>query len=159
MDTVSSASGEALLRAWLSLTANICNRRMVSGLTFNEAVVCNHLLHQDTAAPEAPLTATALCEKTSLLKSQMNQVLSSLERQGYLMRRRSHTDRRQVELHLTPAGVCAYQEAHRDASWLLTQLVEQVGADHIHTLTLQLEEVSSAIQAIRQKGTSCQSES
>lgn len=104
MDPSVSASGEALLRAWLGLTAAICNRRMVTDLTFNEAVVCNHLLHQQRSAPEEPLTATDLCEKTSLLKSQMNSVLSSLEKQGYLTRSRSPRDRRQVLLTLTSAG-------------------------------------------------------
>ena len=84
---------------------------MVTGMTFNEAVVCNHLLHQRQADPDHPLTATDLCEKTSLLKSQMNQVLSALEKQGYVVRSRSSSDRRQVELTLTDTGEAAYRQA------------------------------------------------
>ena len=156
MDREIKASGEALLQAWLSLTAVICNRRMVSGMTFNEAVVCNHLLHQRQRAPDHPLTATDLCEKTSLLKSQMNQVLSSLEKQGYVIRSRSLADRRQVELSLTAAGEAAYHLAHQNASELLCQLVARNGRETIDALSKQLNLVAADIQAIqdsRQKGT------
>lgn len=156
MEQEIKASGEALLQAWLSLTAVICNRRMVTGMTFNEAVVCNHLLHQQQRDPGHPLTATDLCEKTSLLKSQMNQVLSALERQGYVVRSRSRTDRRQVELRLTSSGEAAYHQAHQNASALLCQLVERQGKEAIDALSRQLELVAADIQEIqdsRQKGT------
>lgn len=155
MDAKKAASGEALLREWLRLTAVICNRRMVSGMTFNEAVVCNHLLFQQEHDPEQPLNATELCERTSLLKSQMNQVLSSLERQGFLERSRSRADRRQVELRLTRAGKTAYQEAHRQASALLLELVERMGTQRMDALAQELGAVVAAIQEIqeqRQKG-------
>lgn len=151
MDPSVSASGEALLRAWLGLTAAICNRRMVTDLTFNEAVVCNHLLHQQRSAPEEPLTATDLCEKTSLLKSQMNSVLSSLEKQGYLTRSRSPRDRRQVLLTLTSAGEAAYHQAHRQAAALLTELVGQIGVETANLLTEQFEHIIAAIQGIQER--------
>ena len=156
MDQRTQAAGEALLRAWLSLTAVICNRRMVTGMTFNEAVVCNHLLHQRQADPDHPLTATDLCEKTSLLKSQMNQVLSALEKQGYVVRSRSCSDRRQVELTLTDTGEAAYRQAHQNASVLLGRLVERIGLERAAALTQQLNLVAADIQEIqdsRQKGT------
>ena len=81
--------GEELLRTWLELAAAIWSRQMVSGMTYNEAVVSNLLLHQQQESPETPLTATELCEKTNIRKSQMNLLLGSLEKQGYLRRCRS----------------------------------------------------------------------
>lgn len=151
MDTAISRSGEALLRAWLGLTAAICNRRMVSGLTFNEAVVCNHLRYQQENHPDTPLTATDLCEKTSLLKSQMNGVLASLEKQGYLTRSRSSRDRRQVYLALTEAGDRAYQKAHEQASDLLRELVTEIGTETADKLTAQFDHIIASIQNIRQQ--------
>ena len=65
-------TGEALLRAWLELAAIIWNRQMVSGMTFNEAVVSNLLLYRKRQDPAHPMTATELCEKTNIRKSQMN---------------------------------------------------------------------------------------
>lgn len=50
-------TGEELLRAWLELAAIIWNRRMVSGMTFNEAVVSNLLLYRKQQNPAQPMTA------------------------------------------------------------------------------------------------------
>ena len=97
------------------------------------------------------MTATDLCEKTSLLKSQMNQVLSSLEQQGYLARSRSEADRRQVFLTLTDAGYEAYQQAHRQASALLTELVSKIGVETADNLTAQFEHSIAVIQNIQER--------
>ena len=98
-------AGERLLSAWLTLSSTLWNERIVTGMTFNEAFVCNLLSRQDAAQP---LTASDLCQRTKLLKSQMNKVLSEMERKGYIQRIRSEKDKRQVLLHLTEAGQAAY---------------------------------------------------
>lgn len=121
--------GEDLLRAWLELTATIWSRDLVSGLTFNEAVVCNLISFQMHQAPEAPVTATYLCEKTNMRKSQMNQVLTSLEARGYLCRSRSESDRRRVALVLTAEGQKAYDASHKKAGGLLQAVVERLGPE------------------------------
>jgi len=147
-----ASAGEDLLRAYLSLTAVICNRRMVSGMTFNETVVCNHLRHQQLHDPNTPLTATDLCEKTNILKSQMNQVISSLEKQGFISRTRSQKDRRQMDLSLTESGLAAYLSAHAQASELLGHLVEKLGLQFSTDLTRDLTQVVDTILNIQQKG-------
>ena len=50
-------AGERLLSAWLTLSSTLWNERIVTGMTFNEAFVCNLLSRQDAAQP---LTATDL---------------------------------------------------------------------------------------------------
>ncbi len=155
MNPTSSASGEALLRAWLGLAA-ILNHRMVSGITYNEAVVCNYILFQQSNDPTAIVTATMLCKMTGLLKSQMNQVLSSLETQGYLVRSRSVRDRRRVELQLTDAGVAAYYRSHAQAAYILSELEMRMGQPALDGMTSQLQIFDATIRDIldkRQKGT------
>lgn len=146
--------GEDLLRVWLSLTAVICSRRMVSGMTFNQAVACNHLLYQAQTDPDHPLTATDLCEKMGLLKSQMNGILDQLEAQGYIGRSRSSQDRRQIALHITETGKNAYQVSHSRASALLSALVDQVGEEKIGELTKNLNHVNAVLMELQgqQKG-------
>ena len=78
---------EELLTAWLRLTSVIDNERLVAGLSFNEAVVCNLLGRAKKA--EGYLTARDLCAQTRILKSQMNAILGSLERSGLISRRQS----------------------------------------------------------------------
>lgn len=149
-------AGEELLRAWLRLSAVISSRRLVSGMTFNQAIICNHLLYQEAHDPEHPLTATDLCEKTALLKSQMNGVLMELEKKGYITRSRRDLDRRQVSITITEQGRAAYEASHQRASGLLTPLVGRIGLAETESLTQRLNEVNDIlleIQKEKQKGT------
>lgn len=148
MDSPIPSQGEALLRAWLELTAILWDRRLVSGLTFNEAVVCNQLKFQQDSFPDAPLTATILCEKTNIRKSQMNQVLNSLEQQGYIYREQSETDRRIFHIHLTEAGTAAYLAAHANASQLLTAVISRMDPENIVFLTEQLQIATVTAQSV-----------
>lgn len=140
-------TGEALLRAWLELAAMIWNRRMVSGMTFNEAVVSNLLLYRQQQDPAHPMTATELCEKTNMRKSQMNLLLGSLEKQGYLRRERSNIDRRQIHLYLTTAGEEAYHASHRQSRALIDTVVKTMGEEKARELTGQLSAINGMIQA------------
>ncbi|MCB7514818.1 winged helix DNA-binding protein [bacterium 210917-SL.2.15] len=140
-------AGERLLSAWLTLSSTLWNERIVTGMTFNEAFVCNLLSRQDAAQP---LTATDLCQRTKLLKSQMNKVLSEMERKGYVQRMRSEKDKRQVLLRLTEAGQTAYAKEHSGISEILHRLVEDLGeekalhaADIVEEITQSLEKIET----------------
>lgn len=140
-------AGERLLSAWLTLSSTLWNERIVTGMTFNEAFVCNLLSRQDAAQP---LTATDLCQRTKLLKSQMNKVLSEMERKGYVQRMRSEKDNRQVLLRLTEAGQTAYAKEHSGISEILHRLVEDLGeekalhaADIVEEITQSLEKIET----------------
>lgn len=150
-------TGEALLRAWLELAAIIWNRQMVSGMTFNEAVVSNLLLYRKRQDPAHPMTATELCEKTNIRKSQMNLLLNSLEKRGYLVRQRWEADRRQIHLFLTEAGEKAYQTSHQQGRELIDIVVKNMGEESVRQLTGQLSAINTMIQAElarrQQKGT------
>lgn len=134
---------EELLFVWLQLGSVIDNHRLVTDLPFNEALVCGLLLR----AP-APLTASELCEKTRILKSQMNAILGSLEKKGFLARSRSNGDRRQVELTLLPEGVERYTASHRRTLALVDRLIQAVGEDRIRALVPLLQAVISSFDQI-----------
>lgn len=152
-----SRLGETLLRSWLELAATIGSREIVSGMTYNEAVVCNHITHRMETQPDHPITATELCNKIKVRKSQMNQILTSLEKQGYIARTRNETDHRQVDLTLTPAGQQAYYDSHSGARELLTAVVARLGQDTAKEMTRNFELANAAVQEVlqarRQKGT------
>ena len=131
---------EELLSAWLRLGAVIDNQRLVSDLPFNEAMVCGLLLRAQERG--CALTASDLCAQTRILKSQMNAILQSLEKKGYLQRQRSRTDLRRIELSLLPAGVCHYLESHRQTLSLVDRLIASMGQDTIKTLIPLLLQVA-----------------
>ena len=116
---------EELLTVWLRLTSIIDNQRLVSGLPFNEAVVCNLL---------AKAQQEDLCAHTRILKSQMNAILVSLERKGVIARQRSRQDRRQVELRLLPEGLDSYRAAHGRVLSMVDRLIDEMGEDSVRTL-------------------------
>ena len=66
---------EKVLNAWLKLSTTICNERIVSELPFNESFICGILHRNAVEHPDKKITATELCEKTNMQKSQMNRIL------------------------------------------------------------------------------------
>lgn len=137
---------EELLSAWLRLGAVIDNQRLVSDLPFNEATVCGLLLRAQEQGRF--LTASDLCAQTRILKSQMNAIVQSLEKKGFLQRQRSQSDLRRVELFLLPAGEEHYLASHRQTLILVDRLIASVGQDSIQTLVPLLLQVADSFDRI-----------
>lgn len=147
MDSTTCA-GERLLSAWLTLSSTLWNERVVKGMTFNEAFICNLLTHQRLETPDAPLTATDLCERTRLLKSQMNKLLSEMEKKEYIQRLRSDKDKRQIFIHLTPAGEEAYAQEHTGITAILRALVTELGEEKALRAAETVDEISHALKKL-----------
>lgn len=137
---------EDLLSAWLKIGVVVDNQRLVSDLPFNETLVCGLLLR---AQEEGHcLTASELCAQTRILKSQMNVILRSLEKKGFLLRKRSPSDLRRVDLSLLPEGIAHYQESHRKTLALVDRLIDAVGPTSIRTLVPLLLQVADSFDQI-----------
>ena len=137
---------EDLLSAWLRLGTVIDNQRLVSALPFNEAMVCGLLLRAQEAGQL--LTASDLCSRTHILKSQMNAILNSLEKKGFLLRQRSQHDLRRVDLSLLPFGVDCYQESHRRTLALVDRLITLMGQETVKTLVPLLFQAADSFERI-----------
>ena len=142
-------AGERLLSAWLTLSSTLWNERVVSGMTFNEAFVCNLLSHQAQEAPDQPLTATDLCERTRLLKSQMNKLINSMEEKGLVTRLRSEKDRRFVYIKLTGEGEMRYLKEHEGIMLMLDRLVDAVGTDCANDCADLVNKVTDGLKKIK----------
>ena len=140
---------EELLSAWLRLTSVIDNQRLVAGMSFNEAVVCNLLGRAQKAA--GYLTARDLCAQTRILKSQMNAILGSLERKGLISRRQSEKDKRQIEVRLLPEGAARYDASHRRSLALAGRLVAAMGEDRVRQLIPLLHQAVDTFDIIQQE--------
>lgn len=118
-------NAELILSSWLKLYSTVWNERIVTGMTFNEAHICNLLLGSE----QGGLTATDLCSLTGLLKSQMNKTLGEMEQKDYIVRTRSSSDRRVVRITLSPVGVKAYRESHEKTMKIMDSLASSLGKD------------------------------
>ena len=118
---------EALLGAWLRLSTSINNSRVVSEISFNESLICNILFRNASEHPEQKLTATDLCRETRILKSQMNRILTQLEKKNLITRERSPEDKRKIFVHLTTEQSNAYLKQHEHILILLDSIIDKLG--------------------------------
>jgi len=139
-------AGDELLVAWLGLTSTLWNTRLVTSMTFNEAHVLGILLRHDSA--DTPMTATDLIRRTRLLKSQMNKILTSLENQGFIVRKRSSLDKRMIHIHLTQEGRDAYLNQHKGVESLLTILIDRFGEERALAVAKDLSEITAILDDI-----------
>lgn len=140
---------DALIDAWLKETSVLINHRMVEGLSFNEAFVCNLLNRKRTDTDS--LTATWLCKETGMLKSQMNKTLNSLEKKGLILRKRSEEDRRKVYIKLRKENLEIYTKVHEEVLDFVEVLAEHAGEETVDEAIRLLNRMSEVIRHM-QKG-------
>ncbi len=115
---------EAVLNTWLQFEG-IMRMTVVSGdLTHREFSICNMLANSQTA-----LTATNLCERLSVEKSQMHRTLKRLEDKGLIVRERSRLDKRRVDVRLASDGLELYEDMHKRAIDYTDAVVKMLGSD------------------------------
>ena len=132
---------EELIAAWMELIAAVENRRVVSGLSFNEALVCNLLVRRRGGF----FTASELCAQTNILKSQMNAILRALEAKGIITRSPSPLDRRVVEIRLRGDGGPVYLASHAHTLGIIDRFVSSMGEEKVRTLLPLLSQAADTI--------------
>ncbi len=146
-------NAEILLASWLKLYSTVWNERIVTGMTFNEAYICNLLLHRSKHREYPELTATDLCNLTGLLKSQMNKTLGEMDQKGYIIRTRSTEDRRVVYIKLSDTGAKAYNESHEKTMKIIDTLAVSLGNDGSLQTAEVLNHVADEMKSILREGT------
>ncbi len=142
---------EALLRAWLRMSTSVVNNRLVNELSFNESLICNILYREQLLKQDSFLTATDLCLRTKMLKSQMNRTLTQLEMKGIIRRERSSGDRRQVFVMLDTERAGLYHQQHKRVLELVDAIIERIGEDKARQTIALLEEISTAADQLLQE--------
>ncbi len=124
-----SRLNEELLNVWLQLSTVVNNGRVATALPYNESLIC-HILHtNEQQSPDKPMTATALCKATRMLKSQMNRTLSSMEKKGFISRQRAVGDRRQIYVRLNAEKIKPYETQHSQILESLDTIIDKIGED------------------------------
>ena len=124
------ATREEILRVWMQLSLAINNERVVSGLPYNEFLICSILYWNQKRETPRELTATDLCGETKILKSQMNRTLNSLEKKGLIARTRSDRDKRQVYVTFRMERADVYEQEHERLLNFVDELMDRIGWEH-----------------------------
>ncbi len=135
---------ERLLRAWLNMSTSVVNDRLVTELSFNEALICNILFREQLIDGDRRITATDLCEKTKMLKSQMNRTLNQLEARGIIQRERSTEDKRQIFVTMNPERAGLYYQLHTRILGIVDNIITQVGTEKAEIATSVFNEMAAA---------------
>lgn len=140
---------EDLLRAWMAMGAYIRGNRLLQDLSMNEMLVCNVLA--DRAPGQPPVTATELCQRTQLLKSQINRILTSMEDRGLIQRTRSPEDRRVVYIRLREEALPRYQREHAHVLTVLEAVRSALGEEDTRQLTALIQRATAAVTQYEQQ--------
>ena len=124
------ATRDEILKVWMKLSLAINNERVVSGLPYNEFLICSILYWNQKKEKPLELTATDLCNGTKILKSQMNRTLNSLEKKGLIERTRSDRDRRQVYVTFRMERAEVYEREHERLLKFVDGVMDRVGWEH-----------------------------
>lgn len=139
---------EELLSAWLRLSTTINNERLVSKMTFNEALICNILYRNKTHNPDKNITATDLCNETKMLKSQMNRTLNSLEAKQLIIRERSLEDKRCVYVSMNMDKADIYYEQHAKIMELMDRIVNEFGEEKAYEIIELFTMISDRLEGV-----------
>lgn len=143
-------SQEKLLQAWINMSVCIRGNRVLSGLSFNETVVCGLLYHHEKNEGE-PVTATDICRHTKLLKSQVNRILTGMEQKGFVERIRSKEDRRKIFVRLSDNNISKYLDEHDKVMGILDAVMDTMGKDKVDKLTELLVEATDIVNSMHIK--------
>lgn len=134
---------EAVLNTWVRFEGIMRMTVMNGTLTHREFGVCNMIANSDE-----PITATDLCEKLAIDKSQMNRTLTKLEQSGIIIRERSADDRRRVYIGLNTENIGAYENMHKRAIDYTNAVISKLGAEHIREIRKAFIEVISTLEEV-----------
>lgn len=118
---------ERVLDAWIAMAMAVNAERRINGMTFNEAVIC-HLL---SASDDHQMTASQLCAKTNMQKSQMNRTLNAMEEKKLIIRKRSESDLRKILITCNPENTVSFSSMHTDVLSFVNGILSQLNEDEI----------------------------
>ena len=145
-----STRGKQSLRLWLRLLAceNLIEQHVRSNLKANFNITLPQFdVLSELEFVDAALTMSQLSQRLMVSNGNVTGVVDRLERDGYVKRSASTTDRRVQYIALTPKGASSFQEmAHTHEQWIEGLFADLSGAE-IKSMLVSLDNVKAAITA------------
>ncbi len=138
---------DEFLRSWLKISSTVSNERIVSGMLFKEAQVCNIIYYQDLLKPDKLLSATDLCQATHMHKTLMNRTLKTLEEKEIIEKNHDEKDKRRV---IVKKGkkFDEFIEVHHETMEFVKKISEELGAEELIKATDSFEKVANVVDKL-----------
>ncbi len=133
---------ERVLASWIRLSLAINNGRLVSDLTFNESVILRLIKFNEQA------TASWLCEKTGILKSQMNLLLNRMADKKLIIKERSVNDKRKVYIKADP-NCDVFEKQHEKIIAITDQITAKLGNEKCEEVIKLFDLIANAAKEER----------
>ena len=134
---------EEMLNNWVTFEG-VMRKLMISDeMTHQEVCICNLISNSSR-----PVTATDLCEKLSMHKSQMNRTLTRLEDAKIIIRERSDDDRRMMYIKLNKEHLSSYNKLHEKALKIVDALIKKIGVSRTEEMNAMIKRLSNALDDI-----------
>lgn len=141
---------ERILCKWLSITSSIQNERIVNDLTYNEALVCNHLMHQGKLIPDY-LTPSELSKRTGIQKSLMNRTLKSLNERNLIEYVEGTSDKRSTPVRLSKTNLNLFLQEHNKNISLVKEFMDFWGPEKTMNVFNSLKDIEDAAKKVLNK--------
>lgn len=141
---------ERILCKWLSITSSIQNERIVNDLTYNEALVCNHLMHQGELIPDY-LTPSELSKRTGIQKSLMNRTLKSLNERNLIEYVEGTSDKRSTPVRLSKTNLDLFLQEHNKNIKLVEEFMDFWGPEKTMNVYNSLSDIEDAAKKVLNK--------
>lgn len=132
---------EELLRAYINMSVNIKENRLLSDLSFNEIMVMNLIVEEERSFKE-------LEERLNILKSQLNRIINDLKAKGLVETYIPLNDKRKLIIK-KGHNIELYNTEHERMLKLMSLVKNRLGEADFKKLIELLNETTNVIKGVK----------
>jgi Sugar-specific transcriptional regulator TrmB. len=132
---------EELLRAYINMSVNIKENRLLSDLSFNEIMVMNLIVEEERSFKE-------LEERLNILKSQLNRIINDLKAKGLVETYIPLNDKRKLIIK-KGNNIELYNTEHERMLRLMSLVKNKLGEADFKKLIELLNETTNVIKGVK----------
>lgn len=129
---------EKMLKAWIYMSVNIKENRILTDISFNEMMIMNALDNRDLSFKE-------LQERTNMLKSQLNRSINEMKDKGLIETYIPEDDKRSLIIKKTDYNM-TYQMEHQKMIGLMKRIQNEIGEEDSKKLVELINRVTDIIK-------------
>lgn len=138
---------ESVTRALFRFKRMMSLLHMDNDLHMNEMAVMRKLWKMETGGD----VMTGLHHDLFITRPAVSQILSGLERKGFITRDIDENDRRRICVKLTPDGRAAFRHLSHHDDDMIARIVARFGEDDLRQLALLMERFADTVETVKKE--------
>lgn len=134
---------EIMLKAWINMSVNTRENRLLNELSFNEMLVLNMIQEKECSFKE-------LVNELNILKSQLNRVIQNLVQKKLIIAYTPENDKRSLMIKKGD-NTELYKQEHARMIEIMRKIRKQIGEEDTLKLIYLLNQVASLVKEENEK--------